>query len=282
LELKREIKMIKKHLITCSVVLGLLLTAKMFIYSTPATIDNYLNALKGAKTDEFSIEPYFNTLSFANETLPLGDQGIKHKMNTILSAHTYKALQTSKLHRQAEKWFPIIEPILKQYGIPADFKYVPLVESGLQGGTSPKGASGHWQFMPQTARDFGLEVNAELDERDNIRKSSIAAAKYIKSLYREFDSWTLAAAAYNIGEGSLKRQMLKQSQDNYYKMKLNRETASYVYKLISMKEIIENPTRYGYNNRASRLLANSNSEIKSLFDANTGRKNPSYPQILKN
>jgi len=274
--------MIKKHLITCSVVLGLLLTAKMFIYSTPATIDNYLNVLKGAKNDDFSIEPYFNTLSFANETLPLGDQRIKHKMNAILSAHTYKALQTSKLHRQAEKWFPIIEPILKQYGIPADFKYVPLVESGLQGGTSPKGASGYWQFMPQTARDFGLEVNAGLDERDNIRKSSIAAAKYIKSLYREFDSWTLAAAAYNIGEGSLKRQMLKQSQDNYYKMKLNRETASYVYKLISMKEIIENPTRYGYNNRASRLLANSNSEIKSLFDANTGRPNSSYPQILKN
>jgi hypothetical protein len=264
------------------VVLGLLLTAKMFIYSTPATIDNYLNALNGAKNDEFSIEPYFNTLSFANETLPLGDQRIKHKMNAILSAHTYKALQTSKLHRQAEKWFPIIEPILKQYGIPADFKYVPLVESGLQGGTSPKGASGYWQFMPQTARDFGLEVNAELDERDNIRKSSIAAAKYIKSLYREFNSWTLAAAAYNIGEGSLKRQMLKQSQDNYYKMKLNRETASYVYKLISMKEIIENPTRYGYNNRASRLLANTNSEIKSLFDANTGRTNSSYPQILKN
>lgn len=274
--------MIKKHLITCSVMLGLLLTAKMFIYSTPATFDNYLKTIQGAQNDEFSIEPYFNTLSFANETLPLGDQRIKLKMNAILNAHSYEALQTSKLHRQAEKWFPIIEPILKQYGIPADFKYVPLVESGLQGGTSPKGASGYWQFMPQTARDFGLKVNTELDERQNIRKSSIAAAKYIKSLYREFNSWTLAAAAYNIGEGSLKRQMHKQSQDNYYKMKLNRETASYVYKLISMKEIIENPTRYGYNNRASRLLANANSESKSLFDANTGRSNTAYPQILKN
>jgi membrane-bound lytic murein transglycosylase D len=274
--------MIKKHLITCSVMLGLLLTAKMFIYSTPATFDNYIKTIQGAQNEEFSIEPYFNTLSFANETLPLGDQRIKLKMNASLKAHSYEALQTSKLHRQAEKWFPIIEPILKQYGIPADFKYVPLVESGLQGGTSPKGASGYWQFMPQTARDFGLKVNADLDERQNIRKSSIAAAKYIKSLYREFNSWTLAAAAYNIGEGSLKRQMHKQSQDNYFKMKLNRETASYVYKLISMKEIIENPTRYGYNNRASRLLANANAESKSLFDANTGRNNPSYPQILKN
>ena len=161
--------MIKKHLITCSVMLGLLLTAKMFIYSTPATFDNYLKTIQEAQNDEFSIEPYFNTLSFANETLPLGDQRIKLKMNASLKAHSYETLQTSKLHRQAEKWFPIIEPILTQYGIPADFKYVPLVESGLQGGTSPKGASGYWQFMPQTARDFGLKVNADLDERQNIR-----------------------------------------------------------------------------------------------------------------
>ena len=282
MELKRKIKMTKKHLITCFVMLGLLLTTKMFIYDSPTTFDNYLNKIKGDKNDEFSIDPYFNTLSFANETLPLGDQRIKHKMNATLSAHSYKELHTSKLHRQAEKWFPIIEPILKQYGIPSDFKYMPLVESGLKGGTSPKGAAGYWQFMPQTARDFGLEVNSGLDERNNIRKSSIAAAKYIRSLYREFNSWTLAAAAYNIGEGSLNRQILKQSQDNYYKMKLNRETASYVYKLISMKEIIENPTRYGYNNRASRLLANSNSEIRSLFDIRNGRTNSAYPQILKN
>ena len=218
--------------------LGLLLTTKMFIYNTPETFDKYLNEVKGAKNDGFSIDPYFNTLSFANETLPLGDQRIEHKMNATLSAHSYKELQTSKLHRQAEKWFPIIEPILKQYGIPSDFKYVPLVESGLKGGTSPRGASGYWQFMPETARDFGLKVNGGIDERNNIRKSSIAAAKYIRSLYHEFNSWTLAAAAYNIGEGSLKRQILKQSQDNYYKMKLNRETASYVYKLISMKEIM--------------------------------------------
>ncbi len=274
--------MIKKHLITCSVMLGLLLTAKLFIYSTPASFDKYLTIIQSPQNIEIPVEPYFNSLTFANEGLPLGDQRIKSKMNASLHAHSYAKLQTSRLHKQAEKWFPIIEPILKKYGIPADFKYMPLVESGLKSGTSPKGASGYWQFMPQTARDFGLRVNAEVDERQNIKKSTIAAAKYLKSLYREFDSWTLAAAAYNIGEGSLKRQINKQNQDNYFKMKLNRETASYVYKLISMKEIIENPTRYGYNNRASRLLANANAESKSLLDANTGRNNTSYPQILKN
>lgn len=259
--------------------LGLLVTAKLFIYSTPVAIQDYLISIE---SKENSVKPYFNSLSFADETLPLGDQGIIKKMNANLKAHSYSKLQTSKLHRQAEKWFPIIEPILKQYGIPADFKYVPLVESGLLGGTSPKGASGYWQFMPQTARDFGLKVDDELDERQNMRKSTIAAAKYIKSLYREFDSWTLAAAAYNIGEGSLKRQILKQSQDNYFKMKLNRETASYVYKLISMKEIIENPSRYGYANRASRLLANENSGGKSLFDTNAEVNHTTFPQVLKN
>jgi len=259
--------------------LGLLITAKMFIYSTPVAIKSYLISAESKKK---SVKPYFNSLSFADETLPLGDQRIIKKMNANLKAHSFSKLQTSKLHRQAEKWFPIIEPILKQYGIPADFKYVPLVESGLLGGTSPKGASGHWQFMPQTARDFGLQVDDELDERQNMRKSTIAAAKYIKSLYREFDSWTLAAAAYNIGEGSLKRQMQKQQQDNYFKMKLNRETASYVYKLISMKEIIENPNRYGYNSRSSKLLANEGVAGKSLFDDNTGVDHTLFPKVLKN
>src|SRR5690606_35056043 len=99
---------------------------------------------------------------------------------------------------------------------------IPLVESGLKSGVSPKGAAGFWQFMPQTARDFGLKVNDEVDERNNIHKSTVAAAKYLKSLYREFNSWTLAAAAYNIGEGRLKRQIYQQNQDNYFKMKLNK------------------------------------------------------------
>lgn len=264
--------------------LGLLVIAKLFIYSTPVAFENYINSFNGSENKKISVKPYFNTLSFANETLPLGDQRIKQKMNANLKVHSYSNLQSSKLHRQAEKWFPIIEPILKQYGIPADFKYMPLVESGLQGGTSPKGASGHWQFMPQTARDFGLKVNDEIDERQNIRKSTIAAAKYLKALYHEFDSWTLAAAAYNVGEGRLKRQMLKQNQDNYFKMKLNRETASYVYKLISMKEIIENPGRYGYEKKASSLLANANESTKksTLFDTSVGANNASFPQVLKN
>ena len=275
--------MIKKHLITCLVILGLFVTAKMFVYSTPAAFDNLIKTSEVPKKVETPAEPYYNSLSFADESLPLGDTKVKSKMNSTLRAHSHEKLQTSMLHRKATQWFPIIEPILKQYGIPEDFKYMPLVESGLQGGTSPKGASGFWQFMPQTARGFGLRVNSEVDERQNIHKSTVAAAKYLKSLYREFNSWTLAAAAYNIGEGSLQRQINKQNQDNYFKMKLNRETASYVYKLISMKEIIENPTRYGYTSKVSRLLANANMPQQSLlYTGKAVERDIKAPEILKN
>jgi membrane-bound lytic murein transglycosylase D len=247
--------MIKKHLITCSVMLGLLLAAKMTIYSRTVSFTEFTIDGEELKNIEDPVDHYFNSLSFANESLPLGDEVIKSRMNKTLHSFSFTRLQTSKLHHLASTWFPIIEPILRQYGIPEDFKYMPLVESGLRGGVSPKGAAGFWQFMPQTARDFGLIVNSEVDERNDIHKSTVAAAKYIRSLYRQFNSWTLAAAAYNVGEGRLKRQIDQQNQDNYFKMQLNRETASYVYKLISMKEIIENPTRYGYTSKVSRLLA---------------------------
>lgn len=246
--------MIRKHLITCSAMLAVLLITKFFIYSTPVNHIALMEFNQKPEKKEVSSNKYYGALSFANEKLPIEDERVKRKMKSALKAHRYHHLQTNVLHRKAAIYFPIIEPILKYYGIPEDFKYVPLVESGLHGGTSPKGASGYWQFMPQTARDFGLKVDSNIDERQMIRKSTIAACKYIRSLHREFNSWTLVAAAYNIGEGSLKRQMSRQNKDDYFKMKLNRETATYVYKLVSMKEIIENPKLYGYK-KASGLLA---------------------------
>lgn len=263
--------------------LGLFLTAKIFIYNAPSSIATLINVRNETKKVETPVDTYFNSLSFADENIPIGDSRITSKMEKALKAHSHSKLQTSRLHRQASKWFPVIEPILAKYGIPEDFKYMPLVESGLKAGVSPKGASGFWQFMPQTARDFGLRVNEDIDDRDNIKKSTVAAAKYIKALYREFDSWTLAAAAYNIGEGSLKRQINRQNQDNYFKMKLNRETASYVYKLISMKEIIENPTRYGYTNKASRLLAKADTKKQPSFPYPVAKGNaPGYNELLIN
>lgn len=197
---------------------------------------------------------YFNTLNFANETLPIADDYVFNRMKKVLNTHGFENLQTYRLHRQAARWFPIIEPILAAHGIPEDFKYIPLVESGLKGGTSPKGASGMWQFMPQTARAFGLKVNGAVDERQQIRKSTIAACKYLRMLHKDFKNWTLAAAAYNIGENKLKRIIQQQNQENYFSIRLNPETASYVYKLVAMKEIIEHPDLHGYNKIITPLL----------------------------
>lgn len=253
--------MIKKHVIPFAVILSLLVMAKVFAYTLPAVKKNLKNntlttPVKEAEEAEFTLAQ----LEFADETLPLGDARINGKMKKILASYAYRNLQTNRLHRKAAEWFPIIEPILAAYGIPNDFKYVPLVESGLQGGTSPKGASGFWQFMPGTARTYGLKVNSKVDERKNLKKSTIAACRYIKELYNIFDSWTLVAAAYNVGDVHMKRQINRQNQDNYFKMKLNRETGGYVYKLISMKEIMENPIRNGYTNQKAMIAYTGNTE----------------------
>lgn len=252
--------MIKKHLIACSGILVIMLSARLFFPGTPVhdlkSFSQKMN-LPFEKVEEKQVipTPQAARLTFSDEKIPTA-KAVQVKMKKYLAAHNYKKLQTGKLHNQAAKWFPIIEPILKAHGIPEDFKYMPLVESGLANGVSPKGAAGYWQFMPGTARNYGLKVNSKVDERRDIYKSTVAACRYLKELHGIFNSWTLAAAAYNIGETNLQRQMAKQGSNNYFKMKLNRETASYVYKLIAMKEIIEDPIKHGYASRGKQLLAN--------------------------
>ena len=248
----------KKHLITCSVILVLVIISRLNIYSTDAAVAAHpiaytpADLLFAKPIEEAEVE-----YNFADELLPVNDRKVDFKLQRSIAKHKYKHVQSNLLHAKADKMFPIIEPILKFYGIPEDFKYLPLVESGLKGGTSPKGARGVWQFMPGTARSYGLKVRRGADERLNLRKSTIAACKYIRELYGEFNSWTLAAAAYNNGSIKLERAINKQNEDNYFRMKLNRETGSYVYKIIAMKEIINHPKKYGYDNYYSYLHKSS-------------------------
>ncbi|WP_242689237.1 lytic transglycosylase domain-containing protein [Pedobacter sp. SYSU D00535] len=238
-----------------------MISAKLLIYKSPESrVNSFPQTVDIPSKEEETEEPSpsksrLSSLEFANESLPHKDAKVAWKMQYFLKAHSYHKTHTNELHKKASRWFPVIEPILKVYGIPSDFKYVPLVESGFASGTSHKGAAGYWQFMPGTARTYGLTVNGSIDERLNIRKSTIAACKYLRALYKEFNNWTLVAAAYNVGENTIKREMYRQKKSSYYKMRLNRETATYVYKLISMKEIIENPTKYGYVSRSKSLLA---------------------------
>jgi len=259
--------MLKKHIVPFSVVATLFILAKVFTYQMPLVQKSLFKEEKLSstitKTDSIKVQDVVKPLTlmaqlnFADETLPLGDKRVERKMKKTLAAHMYKNTQTNILHKKAAKWFPVIEPILAAYGIPNDFKYLALVESGMREGISPKGAAGIWQFMPGTARTYGLKVNGSVDERYNLRKSTIAACKYIKEMYRGLESWTLVAAAYNVGDGRLRKQINNQNQDNYYKMRLNRETGGYVYKVISMKQIMEHPKRYGYEKPRVLLAYNA-------------------------
>jgi len=259
--------MTKKHLITCSVITVLVIISTLNICSVmgsktdaePVAISADSVSLPQLKPETFvpKIIPSANVYSFADEALPVNDALVKRRLMHTLQKHNFKNVGTNILQTKASQLFPIIEPILRAYGIPDDFKYIPLVESGLCAGTSPKGARGLWQFMPGTARTYGLRVGSGEDERLNVRKSTVAACRYIKGLYAEFNSWTLAAAAYNNGSIKMKRAINNQEEDNYFLMHLNDETASYVYNLVAMKEIISEPEKFGYRSflRPSELFA---------------------------
>jgi hypothetical protein len=248
--------MLKKYTITCILMLGICVFTKMFGFNFAANITPsvFPDIEKSRRLAEIV---FYEDFTFAREELPSADERIAYKMRKALKAHSYATLQTNKLHKRAEQWFPIIEPILKKYGIPDDFKYIPLIESGmLRNQYSPKGAAGLWQLMPETAKDYGLIVNDKVDERLNVKLATIVAAKYIRDLHKEFSSWTMTAAAYNGGQGRMKRQIQKQNQSNYFKLYLNHETGKYVYSLISMKQVIEHPEDYGYRvKNAPKLLA---------------------------
>ena len=263
--------MIKKRLLCFGAVLVLVSLSKLYTYEAATADELYTESwsddslvqhiLMQEDISAIRNTPYFASLSFADENVPLGDQRIEQKMMRYLREYSYAKRRSHILHRKALQALPQVAAILRSYGIPEDFKYIPLVESGFTSGTtSHRGASGYWQFMPATARSFGLRVDDTIDERQDIRKSTVAAAKYIKALHREFNSWTLVAAAFNIGEGNLLRAINRQREDNYFRLKLNKETGSYVYKLISVKEIIEHPNMHGYRRNGVRLANTSSAE----------------------
>lgn len=253
----------KKQVLCFSVFFALLVTAKLIDFErkqdlsgSVAQAGSQLAIAPQTRPNPLANSPYFTSLHFANEHLPLGDKQIEERMMSFLEDYSYHRVRSYQIHDLAVKSLPKVAKILESYGIPQDFKYIPLIESGFAKNTSShKGASGYWQFMPATAQAFGLTVNEEVDERQDLTKSTHAAARYILSLYDEFENWTLVAAAYNIGSGSLRNAMEKQGEDNYFRLKLNKETSAYVYRLISMKEIIEHPDQHGYLNEKALLAS---------------------------
>ena len=192
-------------------------------------------------------------INFAGEPVPLDNFDIKESLDNEMLANAFWHSQMIRFLKRANRYFPIIEPILKKNNIPDDFKYLAVAESGLVNVVSPSKATGFWQFLQKTAKEYHLEINNEVDERYHIEKSTQAACEYLNEAYQKFGSWTLVAASYNMGMGGLSRQLERQKVDSYYDLYLNRETSRYVFRILAIKTIMQSPTNYGFNLRKKEL-----------------------------
>ena len=185
-------------------------------------------------------------LNLAGERVPIERQHIRERMDRELLVNTYWQSNGLLLLKRANKYFPILEPLLKEYGLPDDFKYLAVAESALIDETSSVGAAGMWHFMKNTGKEYGLEINQNVDERYHIEKSTKVAAQYLIKAKERFGSWTLAAAAYNAGNYGVSRRLEAQGVTSYYDAFLPNETERYVLRIIALKEVLSNPRKYGF------------------------------------
>ena len=186
-------------------------------------------------------------LNFAGEAVPQDDPEIMERVDREFLVNTYWQSNALLLMKRANKYFPVIEPILAKNGIPDDFKYLAVAESGLQNVVSPAGATGFWQIMKGTGREYGLEVNDNVDERFHLAKSTQVACEYLNKWKSRFGTWTLTAAAYNAGPAGIQKYMDIQKVDDYYDLLLGQETGRYVFRIMAIKEILSHPEKYGFD-----------------------------------
>jgi membrane-bound lytic murein transglycosylase D len=186
-------------------------------------------------------------LSFAGEEVPLQNFDVRESLDRELLVNVYWQSQTLFLIKRANRFFPVIEPILAAYNVPDDFKYLAVAESGLQNAVSPSEAAGFWQFLKPAAKECGLEINESVDERYHLEKSTEAACIFLIKAHEKFGSWAMAAASYNAGMNGMNQFITKQKQNNYYNLYLLDETARYVYRILAFKLILEAPGKYGFN-----------------------------------
>jgi membrane-bound lytic murein transglycosylase D len=188
-----------------------------------------------------------DSIRFMGEPVPMDRFDVRENLERELIVNAYFHSQTIRLIKLAPRFFTIIDPILKEEGVPADFRYLAVAESGLNTrALSPAGAAGIWQFVKAAATDYGLEMNAEVDERYHIEKSTRAACRYLKSAYQKYRSWPLVAASFNAGRAAVDRHLARQKVSGYFDLLLSEETERYVYRILALKLILENPLDYGF------------------------------------
>lgn len=213
-------------------------------------------------------------VTFDGESIDLRRYDRRERMDREIMAFTYMHSTTMLLIKRANRYFPIVEPILKENGIPDDFKYLMVIESNLNTiARSPAGAAGLWQFMPATGREFGLEVNDNVDERYHIEKATVAACKYFKQAYQKFGDWISVSAAYNAGQGRISSQLGQQLATHAMDLWLVEETSRYMFRLLAAKEVFSNPQRYGFLLKKENLYPPLNYQEKIVNSPITNLSN---------
>jgi len=244
----------KKTFYSFALIISLIGIAKFFSFSSNELADDesFINHFNN-KYSIFALPKPTVQIDFCGERVPIENPDIWERFDKELLKNTYWQSNTLLLYKRSHKYFPIIEPILAENQVPDDFKYLALIESGLENVISPAGATGFWQIMKGTAKEFGMEVNSEIDERYHLEKSTLLACEFLSQAKEKFGSWTLAAAAYNMGRTGLQKQINRQKVKTYYDLLLNNETSRYVFRILAVKDIIENPKHYGFHLRDKDL-----------------------------
>lgn len=220
---------------------------KIIVMGLVAVLASFLIYGVLSNNSKFSPVGYNLSMDFAGEEVPTFMADVQERLDKEMITNMNYHTNTTLVIKRANKVFPIIEPILAKYGVPDDFKYLAVIESSLVNAVSPAGARGVWQFMPSTAKEKGMEVSEQVDERYHLEKSTEAACKYLVAAKEKFGSWTLAAASYNGGIAGIKSKMEEQQVDNYYDLLLTEETSRYVFRILALKEIMKNSEKYGFS-----------------------------------
>jgi hypothetical protein len=233
-----------------------------------------------------AINPYVPTnMTFAGKLVDLRRADLRERLDRELITFTYGHTTTLLMIKRANRYFPIIEPILKECGIPDDLKYLMVIESSVDiRALSPAKAAGLWQFMPATGKEYGLEVSANVDERYHVEKATRAACKYLKDGYGKYGDWLTVAASYNAGFARITSELEKQKTDTSMDMWLNKETSRYMFRILAAKQVFSSPQQYGFVLRASDLyptLPTKSYEVKStITDLGTFAKEQGVPMSL--
>ncbi len=210
--------------------------------------------------EPINLPPLPKSMVFCGQTITFDNFDVKERLDREIIVNTYRHSATIQYLKRANRFFPVLKQILKEENIPEDLIYLCVAESGLAQVTSRSGAKGFWQFMKPTAKEYGLEVDIKIDERLHVEKSTRAACQYLKDANTIFNDWLLTCASYNRGMGGIKKDLKSQQANTYFDLHLNAETSRYVFRILALKIVMENPEAYGFNLRENELYSKINVE----------------------